>query len=126
MTFQNDFVLNIEDDLSTNVSDSDRTIRYTFNEHQFGDNRRIYSNFIVTREFKFGLRSDILFFPLEQNDLDLVTTLNSIKISLQPDVQLILRFNCMNIEMPKLRPPNHHPNELWISHVGNAPLRTAV
>lgn len=104
MTFQNDFVLNIEDDLSTNVSDSDRTIRFSLEEHQFGKNRRIYSNFIVTREFKFGLRSDILFFPLEQNDLDLVTTLNSIKISLTPDVQLVLRFNCMNIEMPKSRP----------------------
>lgn len=96
VTFQNDFVLNIEEDLSTNVSDSDRTIRYSFDEYQFGKIRRIYSNFIVTSEFKFGLRSDILFFPLEQNDLDLVTTLNSIKVSLGSD-QIILRFNCMNI-----------------------------
>ena len=29
--FQNDFVLNVEDDLSTNVSDSDRTIRSVMN-----------------------------------------------------------------------------------------------
>lgn len=27
VTFQNDFVLNMEEDISTNVSDSDRTIR---------------------------------------------------------------------------------------------------
>jgi hypothetical protein len=126
VTFQNDFVLNIEEDLSTNVSDSDRTIRYNFSEHDFAGTRRLYSNFIVTREFKFGLRSDILFFPLEQNDLDLVTTLNSIKVALRPDVQLVLRFNCMNIEMPKPRQAEHRPSELWVSSVGNAHLRTAV
>lgn len=101
VTFQNDFVLNIEDDLSTNVSDSDRTLRSNISEYEFGGTRRIYSNFILTRVFKFGLRSDILFFPLEQNDLDLVTTLNSIKVSLNNNVQFVLRFNCMNIEMPK-------------------------
>ncbi len=33
VTFQNDFVLDIKEDMSTNVSDSDRTIRASTNEY---------------------------------------------------------------------------------------------
>lgn len=82
ITFQNDFVLNVEEDLSSNVSDSDRLIRAELTDYENEGFVRYYSNIIITRNFKFGLHSDIFFFPLEQNTLDLVTTINQIKIKM--------------------------------------------
>ena len=71
------------DDLSSNTSDSDRLIRAELVRYTSGDVTRIYSNFQITREFKFGLHADIFFFPLEQNILDLVTTFNPIKTKIK-------------------------------------------
>ena len=73
--------MNLSEDLSTNVSDSDRLVRADFESYKTKDGiTRSYSDVVVTREFKFGLRSDIFFFPLEQNVLDLVTTLHEFQI----------------------------------------------
>ena len=59
---------------------------------------RYYSNIVITRGFKFGLHSDIFFFPLEQNLLDLVTTLHPIKTKVG-NKSMMIRFNCMNLEI---------------------------
>ena len=83
ITFQNDFVINMKEDVSNNVSDSDRLVRVELARHKTKYKQkevlRFYSNIVITRCFKFGLHSDIFFFPLEQNELDLVTTLHPIK-----------------------------------------------
>ena len=99
ITFQNDFVLNMSEDISNNVSDSDRLVRVEYTPYTIKNVTRVYTNIVVTREFKFGLHSDIFFFPLEKNLLDLVTTLNSIKIKDENECPLVIRFNCMNLEI---------------------------
>ena len=101
--------MNLEEDISSNVSDSDRLIRTELTSYENDGINRYYSNMTITRKFKFGLHSDIFFFPLEQNILDLVTTLNQIKIKIHVNdlqkykekeyMNLIIRFNCMNLEI---------------------------
>lgn len=85
ITFQNDFVINLDEDISSNISDSDRLVRDELRNYTTNGITRYYSNIVITREFKFGLHSDIFFFPLEQNILDLVTTLNPFKVKLSGD-----------------------------------------
>ena len=97
--FQNDFVLNLKDQVSSNASDSDRLIRVHKSEEDYNGVKRFYHNIVVTRQFKFGLRADIFFFPLEQNELDLVTTLNPIKKRFNNNSTLEIRFNCMNLQL---------------------------
>lgn len=97
MTFQNDFVINMSEDVSNNVSDSDRLVRIELTKFKTKSVTRYYSNIIVTRGFKFGLHSDIFFFPLEQNLLDLCTTLHPIKLTKDIQHNLMVRFNCMSL-----------------------------
>lgn len=56
--------MNLEEEISTNASDADRLVRTDSEEYDHEGMTRIYYSVTITREFKFGLRSDILFFPL--------------------------------------------------------------
>lgn len=99
--------MNLEEEISTNASDADRLVRTDSEEYEHEGMIRIYYSVTITREFKFGLRSDILFFPLQQNQLNLVTTINPIKTKFGRSKQgkfekqrnLTIRFNCMNLQM---------------------------
>lgn len=122
LTFQNDFVINMSEDLTHNVSDSDRLVRMEKTKFKTKDVTRYYSNVIITRGFKFGLHSDIFLFPLEQNILDLVTTIHPIKVDKdkifdsklsgsQKAKDLIIRFNCMNLEIEEHKPYSQGNNQ---------------
>ena len=69
--------------------------------------KRFYTNLVVSTEFKLGLHSDILFFPLEQNTLDLVMALNSFTVKIDWEERgrlfkkMIVRFNCMDLCLEK-------------------------
>ena len=106
LTFQNDFVINMGEDVSSSTSDSDRLVRVEMTPYTTKGVTRYYSNIVITRGFKFGLQADIFFFRLEQNFLDLVTTLHPIKTKMfftdkrvkgGSELPLTIRFNCMNL-----------------------------
>ena len=106
ITFQNDFVLSLEGDVSNNASEGDKLVRVEMKEFTSRGVTRYYTNVVVSTEFKFGLHSDIFFFPLEQNTLDLVMALNSFKTKVTykgQERKMTVRFNCMDLEMEKYR-----------------------
>jgi hypothetical protein len=110
ISFQNDEIIDLGNGITDNYSDNDKLVQRKYKiRHDEEGIIRHYINFEITRACKFGISANIFWFPLEQDTLDLVLTLNnfSFKFNLTGVKKNIkefkVRFNCMNIEIWKLK-----------------------